>query len=156
VRRKEKRAQSGDRWILSTSPLLPRKPIAGHKGCGDDANSVNIPTVSTICLYRLQHLHGAASDVIGSPCISRYELYLEFVVPGPSDCSCVCLAHALLVHESTTSYIVMNSPPDQANGSRPETDPSSSYHEHYHGLQTGSYTDQQLVCLCILGVELQS
>ncbi|KAJ5286515.1 hypothetical protein N7524_001821 [Penicillium chrysogenum] len=38
----------------------------------------------------------------------------------------------------------MNSPPDQANGSRPETDPSSSYHEHYHGLQTGSYTDQQL------------
>ncbi|CAG8895874.1 unnamed protein product [Penicillium nalgiovense] len=38
----------------------------------------------------------------------------------------------------------MNSPPDQANGSRPETDPSSSYHEHYRGLQTGSYTDQQL------------
>ncbi|OQE16068.1 hypothetical protein PENFLA_c029G05344 [Penicillium flavigenum] len=38
----------------------------------------------------------------------------------------------------------MNSPPDQANGSRPETNPSSSYHEHYHGLQTGSYTDQQL------------
>ncbi|KAJ5516198.1 hypothetical protein N7527_007758 [Penicillium freii] len=38
----------------------------------------------------------------------------------------------------------MTSSPDQANGSRPETDPSSSYHEHYHGLQTGSYTDQQL------------
>ncbi|KAJ5428885.1 hypothetical protein N7445_010339 [Penicillium cf. griseofulvum] len=37
----------------------------------------------------------------------------------------------------------MSSPPDQANGSRPETDPRS-YHEHYHGLQTGSYTDQQL------------
>ncbi|KAJ5360931.1 hypothetical protein N7517_010122 [Penicillium concentricum] len=36
----------------------------------------------------------------------------------------------------------MSSPPE-ANGSRPETDPRS-YHEHYHGLQTGSYTDQQL------------
>ncbi|CAI7625015.1 unnamed protein product [Penicillium glandicola] len=38
----------------------------------------------------------------------------------------------------------MSSPPDQVNGSRPETDPRSSYHEHYHGLQTGSYTDKQL------------
>ncbi|KAG0153544.1 hypothetical protein PDIDSM_2198 [Penicillium digitatum] len=38
----------------------------------------------------------------------------------------------------------MSSSPDQANGSRPETDPSLSYHEHYHGLQTGSYTEQQL------------
>lgn len=37
----------------------------------------------------------------------------------------------------------MTSSPDQANGSRLETE-SSSYHEHYHGLQTGSYTDQQL------------
>ncbi|CAI7609143.1 unnamed protein product [Penicillium crustosum] len=38
----------------------------------------------------------------------------------------------------------MTSSPDQVNGSRPETDPSSPYHDHYHGLQTGSYTDQQL------------
>ncbi|KAJ5950194.1 uncharacterized protein N7479_008607 [Penicillium vulpinum] len=38
----------------------------------------------------------------------------------------------------------MSSPQGQANGSQPETDPRSSYHEHYHGLQTGSYTDQQL------------
>ncbi|KAJ5793527.1 hypothetical protein N7457_000126 [Penicillium paradoxum] len=39
----------------------------------------------------------------------------------------------------------MSTPPDQANGSpRPERDPRSSYHEHYHGLPTDSYTDQQL------------
>ncbi|KAI2685470.1 hypothetical protein LCP963914a_4797 [Penicillium roqueforti] len=38
----------------------------------------------------------------------------------------------------------MSSPPDGANGSRPEPDSRPSYHEDYHGLRTGSYTDQQL------------
>ncbi|KAJ5577278.1 hypothetical protein N7535_004204 [Penicillium sp. DV-2018c] len=38
----------------------------------------------------------------------------------------------------------MSTPPAQANGSpRPETDPRS-YHEQHHGLQVGSYTEQQL------------
>jgi hypothetical protein len=38
----------------------------------------------------------------------------------------------------------MSTPPDQTDGS-PEVDPRF-YHEHYHGLETGSYTEQQLVC----------
>ncbi|KAJ6033985.1 hypothetical protein N7444_011756 [Penicillium canescens] len=37
----------------------------------------------------------------------------------------------------------MSTPPDQADGSQ-GADPRSLTHEHYHGLQTGSYTDQQL------------
>ncbi|KAJ5328126.1 hypothetical protein N7452_008516 [Penicillium brevicompactum] len=37
----------------------------------------------------------------------------------------------------------MSTPPDQPAGSSPELDPRS-YHEHYLGLQTGSYTDHQL------------
>ncbi|CAG8940128.1 unnamed protein product [Penicillium salamii] len=40
----------------------------------------------------------------------------------------------------------MSTPPDQAVGSSPDLDPRS-YHEHYLGLQTGSYTDNQLVCM---------
>ena len=46
----------------------------------------------------------------------------------------------------------MNTPPDQADGSQ-GADPRSLSHEHYHGLQTGSYTDQQLVCIYLLGME---
>ncbi|KAJ5749306.1 uncharacterized protein N7511_011002 [Penicillium nucicola] len=37
----------------------------------------------------------------------------------------------------------MSTPPDQADGS-PGPDPRLPSHEHYHGLQAGSYTDQQL------------